>query len=209
MVRILVKATFLVRSSRGLSVEQSERAPGTSSFYKVTKLLREIPPLNLTTSQWDIQLQHTNLGRHTCSVYSKVDSIKVFEMNRQRGWSGQSTSGAFMSGREPGPCPLVRVGTRTVLSNRVYAAVCDLKTGNLGVWRGGDPRGLSLIVVCISWFQVLLTVRGMRWACSVTRMASTEPARGTGTVGRPSVWTARARGCRGRKRRPCSWTPSV
>lgn len=180
-----------------------ESSPVTSSFYKVTNLLREIPPLrphlNPTTSQWGVQLQHTNLGRHACSVYSKVDSIEVFEMNRQR---------AFVSRREPGPCPPVRVGTRRVLSHRVSAPMCDLKTGSPGVWRGRDPRGLSSIVMCISWFQVSLTVRGMRWACSVTRMASTEPARGT-TVGRPSVWTARARGCRGQKRRPRSWTPSV
>lgn len=60
-----------------------------------------------------------------------------------------------------------------------------------------------------SWFQVSPTVRGVRWACGVTRTASTEPARGTGPAGRPSVWTARGGGCPGRKRRLCSPTPSV
>lgn len=58
-------------------------------------------------------------------------------------------------------------------------------------------------------FQVSLTVRGMRLAYSVTRMACTKPARGTGRVAQPSAWTEKGRGYSGCRQRPGSRIPSV
>lgn len=79
----------------------------------------------------------------------------------------------------------------------------------LGV--GGKVRTPEFIPDCYVHlsFQVSLTVRGMRRAWSVTKMASTEPARGTGVVGSPSAWTARGRGCCGHRQRPNSRMFSV